>query len=517
MIEDKLPPIRQWADVQALINADKLTPAEHRLIAAAKAGEIAEIGEAVPKIKTPETLIRAPLLRYLILGGCKDCRTEAAGVLVQGAWMADTLDLSFSTAKGALFLFNCNITEELVMLQSTLAGLLLKGSTLRGGLGAQGAQISGDVFLRSIQSEGEVNLSGAAISGQLVCDWARLQNADGYALDAQGAHIGGGVFLSDVQSEGEVCLSGTAISGELDCTGASLHNADGKALNAQRMKVEGSFLWRDVKVAEGAIDLASAHVADLVDDMESWTKCDELSLVGFTYDVLHGTTDAAERLDWLQKGAISGGKFHPQPYEQLAKTLREGGHRAEAREIMVAQEQEQRAYLRRQRNRKLGWFRALPFNSFLIFVDLIFRWSLGYGYKPERIAYSSLPVLIIIGWFLAYQAWHAGDFAPNSPVILESADWQSFATDRETYPNPAAAWGEKYAQGQDFETFHSLAYAVDVVIPIISLGQEAAWAPSTNRGGWGWHLWWVRWILITLGWIVTAIGAAAVTGVIRRD
>ena len=57
----------------------------------------------------------------------------------------------------------------------------------------------------------------------------------------------------------------------------------------------------------------------------------------------------------------------------------------------------------------------------------------------------------------------------------------------------------------------------DLVVPIVSLGQEAAWAPSTTRGPWGWWLWGARWWLISLGWIVTAIGAAAVTGVIRRD
>ena len=86
MIDEKLPTIRQWADVQKLIDSNNLTPAELRLIAAAKAGEVAQIGDTVPKTKTPETLIRAPLLRYLILGGCKHggprrqgCRCRAHG------------------------------------------------------------------------------------------------------------------------------------------------------------------------------------------------------------------------------------------------------------------------------------------------------------------------------------------------------------------------------------------------------------------------------------------------------
>ncbi|MEL6683247.1 MAG: hypothetical protein AAFQ09_11495, partial [Pseudomonadota bacterium] len=100
------------------------------------------------------------------------------------------------------------------------------------------------------------------------------------------------------------------------------------------------------------------------------------------------------------------------------------------------------------------------------------------------------------------------------------------ATD-ERITNPALVWSDKYmlspegdpvlTPGRDYETFHAVAYAVDLVVPIVALGQEASWAPSTTRGPWGKVLWWVRWWLIALGWIVTAIGAAAVTGVIRRD
>jgi len=56
-----------------------------------------------------------------------------------------------------------------------------------------------------------------------------------------------------------------------------------------------------------------------------------------------------------------------------------------------------------------------------------------------------------------------------------------------------------------------------VVIPIIDFGQTGAWAPSTTRGPWGERLWWARWILSALGWIVAALGAAAVTGIIRKD
>jgi len=55
------------------------------------------------------------------------------------------------------------------------------------------------------------------------------------------------------------------------------------------------------------------------------------------------------------------------------------------------------------------------------------------------------------------------------------------------------------------------------VIPIINLGQEDAWAPSTSRGPWGRGFHWAIPIIEVLGWVITALGAAAVTGVIRND
>ena len=121
-----------------------------------------------------------------------------------------------------------------------------------------------------------------------------------------------------------------------------------------------------------------------------------------------------------------------------------------------------------------------------------------------------------MGLGLFYQAtWRAGDFAPNSAPILVSQDWIS-AT--ETHPaNPAAFWSSPGQAGQDWETFNAFAYSADLVIPLVSLGQEDGWAPSTSRSPLGQIGWWLRWFAKAIGWIVTALGAAAITGVIRKD
>jgi hypothetical protein len=191
---DTLPPITRWADVQDQIDKDKLTKAEHRLIDAAREGQPLILGETVPTAPDPSVLIRAPLLRYLILGGCDDCRTQAVGVQVSGAWINDILDLAFTKA-GPIALYDCHIAEQPRMLQLQSPFLGLNRSALPNGLKAQSAQISGGVVLRGVTSKGEVSLSGATINGQLDCEGATLENAGGDSLYAQGAQIGDGVFL----------------------------------------------------------------------------------------------------------------------------------------------------------------------------------------------------------------------------------------------------------------------------------------------------------------------------------
>lgn len=139
----------------------------------------------------------------------------------------------------------------------------------------------------------------------------------------------------------------------------------------------------------------------------------------------------------------------------------------------------------------------------------------GYGYQP----FNSLWTLLILVAFAAgmsQMAWRAGDFAPNSDVILATSDWQVLAEDK-AIANPARLWSDKHGKGRDYESFNAHAYGFDLVVPIVNIGQEVAWAPSTTRGPWGWNLWWMRWGFTVVGWIVTALGAAAIAGVIRRD
>jgi hypothetical protein len=241
-----------------------------------------------------------------------------------------------------------------------------------------------------------------------------------------------------------------------------------------------------------------------------------MNLDGFTYDRITGPTDAKTRLDWLSRGDYMNGEFAPQPYKQLAKVLHDMGHEADATQIRV----ELADKLATLRRKERIWFRgsAREFLWKLLPLPILWLWHKAlhlltdYGYRPIKSVYA-LFLLWALAIYPAHLAWEEGSFAPNSGPILTSPDWMWYAQIEE---NPADTWS-KTLPGKDWETFNRYAYAADLVIPILDLGQTDAWAPSTERGLWGYHLWWLRWVFTIAGWIVTALGAAALTGIIRRE
>ena len=561
-----MPLIRNWAGIEAL--KPGLSPAEQQLIDACKRGEPCKLGdgELPPEGEpAPEREIRAKILRYLILGGCEDCKVEGWGVNLAGACITGVLDLSFQTAKGLTGLSNCRFQSGLLALQTRFEFLNLTRSAFPS-LNAQGAEISGNVFLRGTEAKGEVSFAsaqiggqlscegatfenengdalnaegaeirghvsldgttakgevhflGAQIGGQLSCNGAIFENENGHALNAQGAEVREGVFLRGTKAKGEVSFSSAQIGGELSCEGATFENADGHALNAQGLSVADGLVWWEVTVKAGRVVLTSAHVKDLVDDFKGWPKSGQLFMDGFIYDKIIGSDlSTKERIDWVTAGAVSSDEFRPQPFTQLAKFYRETGHDASARDVLFERERLVRKYARRDRMRaRLSLFNNPIVELFRwLFGDLLVRWVVGYGHGPFRSLFWLIG-LFVLAVIPAHYAWEEGSFAPNSGPVLVSEDWKTFAHLPDER-NPAELWSIHGHPGQDWETFNRYAYAADLVIPIIDFGQTDAWTPSTTRGPWGWHLWWARWLFTAMGWLITALGAAAITGLLKRE
>lgn len=265
----------------------------------------------------------------------------------------DALDAQGAEVKGDVFLRNGFVAKGEV----SLAGAVIGGqfscsggcfeSPKRQALYAQSVEVKGDVFLRKgFTAKGAVSLAGAVIGGQFACTGGRFENAGGDALAAEDLEVKGGVFLRDgFAAKGTVSLSSAVIGGQLDCDGGSFENAGGRALNAQNVEVN-SLIWRNVETCLGSINLAGARLQNLTDAADSWDKVDEIFLDGLSYQTIHGPLDTEMRLNWLGNACTHDGSFSPQPYEQLAWTLKRMGQSEQRRVILIEKEKRQRSYAR---------------------------------------------------------------------------------------------------------------------------------------------------------------------------
>jgi hypothetical protein len=129
---------------------------------------------------------------------------------------------------------------------------------------------------------------------------------------------------------------------------------------------------------------------------------------------------------------------------------------------------------------------------------------------------------LVTVWFVE-QTHRRGQFVPTFTVVLNSPEWlRSFPStplpaDSPLWRAQLDAW-VKTEPGRDYESFSAWLYALDLFIPLDALGQEKNWAPSASCGTWGEWGHRLRWLVQMAGWVITAVGAAVVTGLIgRRD
>jgi hypothetical protein len=371
-------------------------------------------------------------------------------------------------------------------------------------LALQGTEIRGELYICcGFESKGEVRIDGAKVGGDLSClGGARFSNPNGVGLNASGAVIDGSVLLASLAAG-----ASTEVDGLVDFTSARVGNnfvvdhmtfsgtpSTRHGLAAAGLSVHDALVWQDVVLEHGAIlDLSGASVSGLLDEEKSWPEPGKLLIDGFSYAGLPGNSsynpawsspvDARSRLRWLGLQP----EFHPQPYRQLAKVLRENGDDAGAIEVLVAQQD--------ARFRNSNW-RGRVWAGFL-------RITVGYGHKPLRTVMWSVAV-ILLGWLMVALGGRAGVM-------------------RATWPDtPPAAEAAKY------EKLHPLLYSLDVFLPFVNLHQERYWWPDANAHGdcvvlnrrlklSGAVLRYYLWMQVIAGWLLSAIFVAGVTGLMRND
>ncbi len=353
--------------------------------------------------------------------------------------------------------------------------------------------------------------------------------------------VGADVFMNDgFTATGGVNLMRAQITGDLRCANAEF-NGD---LDCEGMKVGGGMYWQDVATSPRIINLTDAYVGALQDDVESWQRCLLPVLNGFRYDRIISEVTVRERLAWLGRkferqiiAAVQTDgeplpwlskqgdkKFDPQPYSQLATTLRAQGNVSGAGRVLMEREKRLRraGYLRAQAG--LDGYASSIMPSIQATLKLpfdgLFGLVFGYGHRPMR-AFVAVFLIWLSCFWLYGAAFNAGQMAPNSDVVLTSAEWLNAAekgcsTVKEAGCDmPLHLWNITDT-ATDYETFNRGLYALDLFVPLDALGQENAWAPSKDRGALGWWAYYMRWVVQMAGWVITAVGAAALTGVIGR-
>lgn len=524
--------------MKRLTDFKPLSPAEQRLVDGCITGERVTIGDGnLPTETSKDVDVRADIIRLFLLGQDPKITLHAKGIRLRGARIQGVLDLQGSDCGYDLTLTRCEIEKAPSFINARVRGVHLSGCTLPG-LHADNCDFQGSFFLRSgSYSTGEIAMPGARLSGDLQICSARITSTNGMGIFATSIKVEGSVYLGDYpfdEEDTELFVDGTVefasarISGDFICrncaispdakfTGPAVFSEGGNenlptALSLNRTEIGGVLYLRNNEIVRGMVNLSGAIARRLNDEPSGDAARYRIRLDGFEYQTFSDQADTSleARLDWLERRPEGVG-FSAQPYEQLAAVFNKLGHRNDAQDVLRRKERDLRA-ANMQFIRESGhgvW--KLPF---LWLSSGLLRWLIGYGYRPTLAMFWGL-ILIGLLSVAAHKTWNAGDMTPNSAPILISANWVSVT---ETHPeNPGAFWSSVGQAGQDYETFNPVAYATDLLIPIVNLGQEDAWAPSTSRSDWGKRMWWIRWFAKGIGWVITALGAAAVTGVIRRN
>jgi hypothetical protein len=404
--------------------------------------------------------------------GLTGCECSGA-VVVSGAHISGALDLQdvrLTNPAAVAFLGNrLTIDHDLVALRASVDGefrlagarvggsVLLAGAELRneGGYALHGPDMTvGARFLArdGFSARGEVRLAGLRVEGDLNFRGAVLSNPGGAALLAYGIQTGGSVSLSaGFRSEGAIRLSRSRIGGAIFVEHAQLDNPAGDAIRCRNAQAQTLHVGPEVEVS-GIADLRNSQFANIRDKGALWPQ--RLRLSGLSYGELVPPRAAPLRVAWLRRD-VDG--YLPRNYETLAAMYRNSGDDAGARQVLLARERERRAHLPWY-GRAWSWLQEV---------------TVGYGYRPLRAA----------GWLLAFLAAGTLAFGLHHPPPLAGV------------AHPA---------------FNPFIYALDLMVPLVDLGQRGAYDPQGPQR-------WLAYLLIAVGWIFATTIAAAIARVLRRQ
>jgi hypothetical protein len=360
-------------------------------------------------------------------------------------------------------------------------------------LSAGSLQVEESLFLRDgftatgSGEDGAVDLITAHIGGALDCSGAELRNDSGPALSADKLQVDQGLFLRGFTATGRgqygaVDLLGAHIGGQLDCADAELHNDSGPALIGNGLQVDQDLALTGKFTATGGganvvVDLTVARVGRtlIFDPARLEHTADphrRLAADGLTYAGIPLHISARGWLDLLRNGTPD---YAAQPYQQLAVGYRALGDERQAREILMAQRDDELARGDTHWPERL-WGR-------------ITKVTLGYGYQPWR-ALLFLAAVVVVSCVLA--------------VVL-GAHGALAQTDKTATPGRSCTVVQQVSVGLDLNLPVGTSVArADCDLTMDSASATAAWLSA------------VGWVLRLAAWVFAALFIAGFTTAVRK-
>jgi len=487
----------------------------------------------------PDRTIRSRVISLLLLHGPPPLLGRVASLHLAGAQITDVLDLSggiiepyfelrqcrfeeeirmaearIHTARlvdcfiprleaarlatdGDLHLPRCSIPEGIKLTDATIGtDLLLNEATVGSGrriraIAADGISVSQELQASLLMTDGEVSLRGATIGSSLHMFGTVLRNPNGrYALYAPQMTVEHVASFADANRSrsarihGATPAAGTPVpftteegnrwrTRHFECTGGVVLD-DGRFGSSLVIENSRFELQRDQELSlrriqtpelnftprapeRGLIVLSGATVEKLLDRVGSWPRDQRLWMAGFTYQQAipkEGHFNVRERLQWL---AAATPEYSPLPYEQLALMYRNSGEDTNARAVLLA----------KQRRRR----ETLPLVGKV--WGYLQDWTVAYGYRPAQAAL----------WMAVLWAASAMFFGAHPPDPLK---------------------------GEESPHWSAALYALDLLLPVITFGQDTAWDPA------GLHQWLAA-SMILLGWVLATTVATGATRLLRRQ
>ncbi|TDQ00541.1 hypothetical protein EV186_102402 [Labedaea rhizosphaerae] len=406
-------------------------------------------------------------------------------ILHEGVEVAGTLRLEGATISG-------NVTLQRISLSRPGGRSLLAASSVR---------VAGDVELQGLRAEGGLlNLRGADLGNTLDMSGATLDNPGALTVRLLGARVRGSVRLTDgFASNGGVMLRRSIIEGRLDLRdGEFVSTADLPAIDAESTVAQGGMYltWRRV---ESSVTFISSRTTVLADDPDRWPE--RFAVSGMTYE-RYGSLgwDGKARARWLARQAT----FDSGPYEQAATVFRQHGRPADAEQLLIMQRRQAHRESMSARRPWSRWPRAAVHSVYGLF---------GYGYRPGR---AGWPLVLLLGLvFLIAQlpmgldTMRATDprgnvYSPGGRVItVDPAPASPELTGEFVVPASTPARADPCGDGQ-VRCFNPFFYAVDTVVPLVSLNQRATWYPDPHAPN-GRLVEWLLDVATLLGWALSSI------------